>query len=317
MTVKNGKTAKKMAAKIPIALLLAALIALTTAFNGYAVGGNFALGGRLRDRILNAGAGLRAAITQSLNAGAASAGPAQPTTLERMYGTLEDSTRGHEAIRARIRGNTLTIEAYVNFKGAYNTLLEGKTYAALARQGMMLWAGSYAGSEYDFEPGMAFDVIVNIHDIYNSIGARESQNYFDFVCLTKTGRSFTFYGVGYYNRELLGTYSGAIPDRSYTNGSIVMHSGINSKYSANQYTKVSAHEFGHVLGLGDAYGKGLASTPECPEGKKHVDGDMMFTSGQVTPNNIEMFLEAYTTGRYQAYVDSGLPEVKSRVIRSY
>ena len=51
--------------------------------------------------------------------------------------------------------------------------------------------------------------------------------------------------------------------------------------------------------------------------KHYIAGDIMGTHGEVTPNNIEMFLEAYTTNRYQAYVNSGLPEVKSRVIRSY
>jgi len=238
-------------------------------------------------------------------------------TLEALYGNLGGSTRGYEAIQARISGNVLTIDVYVNFKGAYDAKIEGQTCASLAKQGLRLWAGAYKGSRYDFEPGVSFTVQVNIHDIYNGAGARSGQNYFDFVCLTGTGRAFTFFGVGYYNRELLGTYSGAIPDKSYTNGSIGMYIGLGGRYTANQYVKVSAHEFGHVLGLGDLYGKGVASTQECPHGKQYVSGDIMGTHGAVTPNNIEMMLEAYTANTYQAYVNSGLPEVKSRVIRSY
>jgi len=238
-------------------------------------------------------------------------------TLEAMYGDLSASTGGHEAIQARISGNTLTIDAYVNFKGAYSTKLEGKTYAALAKQGLRLWAGTYQGSRYDFEPGTSFTVQVHIYDIYDGAGARPGQNYFDFVCLAEYGRAFTFYGVGYYNRELLGLYKGAIPDKSYTNGAIGMYRGISGSYTAAQYVKVAAHEFGHVLGLGDLYRRGVASTQECPQGRKYAEGDIMGTHGHVTPNNIEMMLEAYTTGRYQAYVNSGLPEVKSKVIQSY
>jgi len=238
-------------------------------------------------------------------------------TLEQLYGTLADSTAGHEAIQARISGNTLTIDVYVNFKGAYNTKVEGSACAALARKGFRLWEGGYRGSRYDFEPGMVFTVEMNIYSIYNGMGALAGQNYLDFVCLAQTGRAFVFYGAGHYTRERLGTYSGAIPDKSYTNGAIGMYIGINGRYTANQYVKVAAHEFGHVLGLGDLYGKGIASTPECPQGKKYAEGDIMGSHGYVTPNNIEMMLEAYTTGNYQAYANSSLPEVKSRVIRSY
>ena len=201
-------------------------------------------------------------------------------------------------------------------QGSYNSKIDGQTYAALAKRGLQLWAGSYAGSRWDFEPGMAFTVKVNVRDIYNGAGRIPGQNYIDFECRTTTGRSYVFQGVGYYNRELMGTYQGAIPDKSFPNGSIIMYNGLGKRYTANQYIKVSAHEFGHVLGLGDQYGKSAPTTAECPGGTKYVKGDIMGAHGNVTANNIEMFLEAYRTNRYQAYVNSG-PEVKSRVIRSY
>ena len=236
-----------------------------------------------------------------------------------MYGNLLANTRGNEAVQARVSGNTLTIDLYVNFRGSYNTRLGGATHAELARRGFRLWGGTYKGSRYDFEPGMAFTVKVNVNAIYNGKGRKPGQNYIDFVCLTGKGRSYVFQGIGYYNRELMGTYEGAIPNKSYPCGSIIMYNGLNNNkpYTPNQYIKVSAHELGHVLGLGDLYKKDVASTPECPGGKKYVEGDIMGAHGRVTPNNIEMFLEAYRTNRYQAYVNSHLPEVKSRVIRSY
>jgi len=237
-------------------------------------------------------------------------------TLEAIYGNLEESTRGYEAIQSRIDGNTLTIDVFVNFKGAYNTKLEGVTCAALARRGILLWAGVYEGSRYDFAPGMSITVNISIHGIYNGAGARSGQNYFDFVCRKESGRSFTFYGVGYYNRDLLGTYRGAIPDTRYTNGSIVMYGGYGGRYTADQYIKVAAHEYGHVLGLGDHYGKGLRHTREVPVGNFYVSGDIMGTHGVVTSNDIEMMLKAYQTGTYQAFVTGG-SEVKSPVVKSY
>jgi len=247
---------------------------------------------------------------------AAPAAAQSTPTLQQMYGTLGQYTKGPEAIKARISGNTLTIDVYVNFTGSYNAKIDGQTYAALAKKGIRLWAGSYTGSRWDFRPGMGFSVRVNVMDIYNGAGRLPGQNYFDFVCRTDLGRSYVNYSTGFYNRELLGTGQGAIVNRGYTNGAVVMYNGLSKRYTANQYAKVSAHEFGHVLGLGDLYKRGIASTPECPQGKFYAEGDIMATQGRVTPNNIEMFLEAYRTGWYQAYLNSGY-EVKSKAIKSY
>jgi hypothetical protein len=257
------------------------------------------------------------AVTVFIACGTTGAAAASATTLQQMYGTLAEYTRGYEAVQARISGNALTIDLYVNFTGAYNTKIGDQTYAALAKKGFRLWAGTYAGNQWDFRPGMSFTVKVNIYDIYNGADRKPGQNYIDCVCKTSMGRGYVFQGVGYYNRELMGTYQGAIPDTSYPCGSIIMYSGISKRYTANQYTKTAAHEMGHVLGLGDLYGKGVASTKECPGGTKYEKGDIMGAHGNVTANNIEMFREAYRTNRYQAYVNSGMPEVKSAVIRSY
>lgn len=237
-------------------------------------------------------------------------------TLEEIYGNLQAYTNGNEAIQAKISGNRLTLDVYVNFKGAYNTQLDGESYAALAQKGFRLWQGSYAGNKHDFGANMFFTVKMNIREIFNGAGARDGQNYFEFVCFNSIGRSATNYGIGFYDRHFLGTQEGLIYDRTYTNGAIRMYAGLKNRYSASLYTKVAAHEFGHVLGLGDLYGKNAPATSECPVGTFYVDGDIMGTHGKVTANNIEMMLEAYRTGWYQAYVTVGY-EKKSNVIRSY
>jgi len=268
-------------------------------------------------RALAIAAAMVIAMTAFITGGTRGTLAASTTTLQQMYGTLAEHTRGYEAVQARISGNTLTIDLYVNFTGAYNTKIGDQTYAALAKRGFRLWAGTYAGSQWDFRPGMKFTVRVNIYDIYRGVGRKPGQNYIDFACRTDLGRGYVFQGVGYYNRELMGTYQGAIPDKSYPCGSIIMYNGVSRRYTANQYAKTAAHELGHVLGLGDLYGKGIKTNAEIPGGTKYEKGDIMGQHGHVTANNIEMFLEAYRTNKYQAYVNSGLPEVKSSVIRSY
>ena len=239
------------------------------------------------------------------------------STLEEKYGSLKTHTEGSEAIQAKINGNTMTIDIYVNFRGDYNRKLEGQTYASLAKKGFKLWQGSYKGDKHSFQSDMRFNVKVRIFDIYNGANAKQGQNYFDFLCISANGRSYTNFGAGLWSRACLGTRKGAIYNKNHTNGAILMYNCYKGKnYSLNQYVKVAAHEFGHVIGIGDAYDKGLKSTAEVPSGKFYISGDIMGTHGKVTPNNIEMMLEAYRTGIYQAFVTAGY-EVKSKVIRSY
>ncbi|MDR2688000.1 MAG: hypothetical protein LBB75_09620, partial [Oscillospiraceae bacterium] len=104
---------------------------------------------RVVTTVLSGLMGLLALFATATRADAASA-----ATLQQMYGTLAESTGGYEAVQARVSGNTLTIDLYVNFRGAYNTRIRSQTYAALAKKGFRLWAGAYAGSQWDCQPGM-------------------------------------------------------------------------------------------------------------------------------------------------------------------
>ncbi|HHX61414.1 MAG TPA: hypothetical protein GX707_11995, partial [Epulopiscium sp.] len=93
-------------------------------------------------------------------------------------------------------------------------------------------------------------------------------------------------------------------------------------YEEYEYKATVAHEFGHTLGLGDAYpgangGKTLINNAEISASSKGnwgVDGSIMYHNGQVYSNDVEMILEAFATNKWQYFIDK-LIHKKSRVIR--
>ena len=97
-------------------------------------------------------------------------------------------------------------------------------------------------------------------------------------------------------------------------------------YTELQYAATVAHEFGHTLGLGDAYpgannGKVLVNNAEISDGTFGISGSIMFRNGLVYSNDIEMVLEAFSTNEWQYAISHeggwfGIGKItKSRVIR--
>lgn len=77
-----------------------------------------------------------------------------------------------------------------------------------------------------------------------------------------------------------------------------------------------AHEFGHVLGLGDAYTNGGAPVNDEIKGGGWLVGDIMRSNGPVRSNNIEMVLEAFKMNKYQMFPNEATsPNDVSKVIR--
>ena len=87
------------------------------------------------------------------------------------------------------------------------------------------------------------------------------------------------------------------------------------EYTVTRYKDTAAHEFGHVLGLGDAYDVSWHSAANATTGEV-PQNDMMRSNGTVTPNDIEMLLYAWQLNTWQEYVDSNR-YAKSPAIRSY
>lgn len=106
-------------------------------------------------------------------------------------------------------------------------------------------------------------------------------------------------------------------------GTITMYkaAGNNESYGKEAYVHTVAHEFGHVLGLNDAYlkndtGQNLLSNIEVVTNRNefYKDSTIMDTNGKVYVNDIEMLLEAFATKQWQSYINRTNNSV-SQVIR--
>ncbi|MCQ2504266.1 MAG: hypothetical protein MJ103_03430 [Saccharofermentans sp.] len=72
---------------------------------------------------------------------------------------------------------------------------------------------------------------------------------------------------------------------------------MNSYSRISVFQSVSAHEFGHVLGIGDAYGAHYRCFFEAPGTEDY----MMNSNRCVNPRELEMVLRAHETGRMQYF----------------
>ena len=76
---------------------------------------------------------------------------------------------------------------------------------------------------------------------------------------------------------------------------------LNLTRSVNRYGQVAAHEFGHALGLGDAYGAFYRFGYDVPGTEEY----MMNNNHRVQPVELEMALTAHMTGRMQYFPRRG------------
>ncbi len=86
-------------------------------------------------------------------------------------------------------------------------------------------------------------------------------------------------------------------------------------YNSDRFLHMIAHEFGHVLGLKDAYKRtDLSGWREAKETEEVNYKNMMRSDGEVQSNDIEMILEAWQNNQMQYYASSQYG-TKSAVIR--
>ena len=210
-------------------------------------------------------------------------------------------------------------EAYIEFSGddegyivqpreERRRIIPGVTYAEAVIKGIeKYWSSPNIGAsiKWDFE---GKPITVNTSVIQRgSAGLHSSQRFVTFVIDSAPTDKDNVMSSGYYgNWNVAGTGAGRKEVSLYT------------AYftDEDEFMRTVGHEFGHVVGVGDAYILGDAfSTTEVPiedfmryANKTHLSTNLPY----VTANNIEMMWEAYRTGKWQ-YYDSP----KSSVIGSY
>ena len=188
-----------------------------------------------------------------------------------------------------------------------------KTHSALALEGIrQVWQdnifysdkNNYFG-DYDF-----VEVNFNISTVANNSHLPHFK-----ISIKETGQPICMYNVFWKaGKKSLGPVSDIVlcnKFKAFGSKKITPEWEESFKYQA-------AHEFGHVLGLGDAYG-GLtqAEAPKTPAALEEVPADEVMRSGwhsaKVYPNTIEMILEAFKTSALQKYD----PGSHSAAIKTY
>lgn len=206
--------------------------------------------------------------------------------------------------------NKITITAHVKFAPALlkpyesseenvkDTYLakkpEGYTFADAAIEGIKeYWGKKYTLPGFD-EP---VEVEVNLirYDDPNAIYDKK-QRFFKIRMTKISNTSFVtskpwrwLWGMPFY----LAPESAMLNWSPYEPGTINMQ---KYKYLAN-FKKTVAHEFGHVLGIGDAYDAHYRFFYEAPNTASY----MMNNNVSVHPNELMMVLRAHETGRMQYF----------------
>ncbi len=76
-----------------------------------------------------------------------------------------------------------------------------------------------------------------------------------------------------------------------------IHLNLRIKCSKSYFMRVAAHEFGHILGLGDAYGAHYRFFYEVPGTEDY----MMNSNRHVSPEEVSMVIRAQQTGKMQYF----------------
>lgn len=257
--------------------------------------------------------------------------PDAAKTIQDLF-DLSSESMVNQPLQISIVDNIIHIKAYIRFTGSANEIYPGTsmTYAQLAEEGIKsAWEKScFNGSDYDFKHWIIGKTEVEIISQIpgQSYITNPDQKYME---MYMDSSDETWY------EDLLGDIE------NLTGLDLIDHNGhfhggqdnwsVNSEKKIEMYRldgrndspasldwfkRVAAHEFGHALGLGDAYpdangGLTLVDNAEISSGSS---GSIMWSNGQVFANDLEMVLEAFKTNQWQYMMDYN-GHTKSSVIR--
>ena len=233
-----------------------------------------------------------------------------------------------------VEGNYLRINANVKFSDNLNSGVTLESDEIIYKEDIIQtlkekWGGTYEGNEYDFYKGLNVETSVCVNLVYEKSNSKKRKidiNNGKYV--EETSYSCTYAEINlidYKKDEISGnpnakmSLNGIPVITLFTNRKEPISNSKEEFQNKNQILSVSAHEFGHVLGLKDAYGylnksnyyvepisfaeiqykKGedIYGTPEA--------GEMMHRNGVVSANDIEMLIYAKATNDFQFYVPVG------------
>lgn len=220
--------------------------------------------------------------------------------------------------------NNIKIKAYVNYTGDANMEFPnsgGFTYADIATAGITnKWSGGFQGTEFDFNPSSSINVQTQVIRSDSAMIVSKNQKFMN-VEIKKNDKPIGILGqlVG---KENISHYGGITAGDLWPiskTGRITLHSAYNgsvegkyvyNSYSANDFQLVAAHEFGHALGLDDAYPGSKRPpalvTSEVPDFTDAIGPDIMrsvSSNARVTANDIEMVWHAWETNKWQYFAD--------------
>ncbi|MBO4635553.1 MAG: hypothetical protein J5685_00230 [Clostridiales bacterium] len=220
-------------------------------------------------------------------------------------------------VRIKLKGNRVFITAFVIFsdellkpymnRDGYEENGTG-TFADHVIKGIK----RFWGKEYII-PGIDGPVTVSV-DIRTDIPKGQRA-----VLIRKARFSNTSYVSSPIPRMGWGVFMTLCPESAMINWSLYSPGRINLNLwnTVRMYEGVAAHEFGHTLGIGDAYGAHYRFFYEAPG----TEGFLMNDNGSVSPEELLMVLRAHETGKMQYFPyrfvpGIWFPELKKRIKRS-
>lgn len=258
-------------------------------------------------------------------------------------------------------GNTIKINSYIKFKGDADDIFPNQvgdnqlTYGEVAAKGIVNnWNKNYTNNGwYDFN-GNNIKVITTLHSknppkntVLNNIFGEKYSTKNQYVSFEKLSSNQKYFVINIDNTILNKKYD---KDEDYvkehnindsatlqiphavkwgdwsvdSTSEVNMYRAYNTNedYTQFEYGQTLAHEFGHVLGLDDAYGN-IDDGGIRPDADDNIEvgiddefytGNMMRENGSAIPNDVEMVWEAFRTNKWQ-YYKSYNNYTKSKVIR--
>ena len=218
-------------------------------------------------------------------------------------------------VRLTIGRDSVVITAYVDFAksllkpyiGRNKKEPESFTFADEAVRGIRRnWSGLYALKTFTGGPVRLSINIIRKDDPLANIPKGQR-----FLKIRRTGFSKTSFVMSPPYRWLWGIIKSGFMLESfglnwspYAPGTI----NLNLTRTIRRYGQVAAHEFGHALGLGDAYGAFYRFGYEVPNTERY----MMNNNARVQPEELEMVLNAHMTGKMQYFPRKGPRQNKTK-----